>query len=380
MTKSADAALSPLRRPLGDIKGISKELAKKMRSFDMWNIGDLLRVAAGELFTALKGRATWNEVRRWRTIASLLEIEGMDLLTAEALAAGGVLTVRQFSEWTLAEMETLVASLEKRKRGSGPATVAQLVEMVKDAVHLRHTGVLMGTVRNSSKLPVQQATVCIGQYTQKTDHRGRFRLARLPLGQPATLTITHSLFEPMSIGVASIKGNHVTHVRLFTLKKAKSAKRSAANDELSELNGDVLPPLAASSVETRAVDAKKLPEGEILRFVSSNKDRKSATLVSPLLSWRAGIFYVRTVTLPVSDLPRGTSRGSEFLVKSGKLTKTSFSPGKLAAYKRLLQLKRRWRGKSKPSTRMEFETCLKQRFEEMQRIGALSGRFAHVGK
>jgi hypothetical protein len=62
------------------------------------------------------------------------------------------------------------------------------------------------------------------------------------------------------------------------------------------------------------------------------------------------------------------------------LTKTSCSPGKLAAYKRLLQLKRRWRGKSKPSTRMEFEACLKQRFEEMQRIGALSGRFAHVGK
>jgi hypothetical protein len=380
MTKSADTVFNPLSRPLGDIRGISKELVEKMHGFDMRAIGDLLRVPGGALFAALKRRATWNEVRRWRTIASLLEIETMELQIAEALAADGVLTVRQFSEWTLGQMETFVGSLPKGKGGSPSVTVAQLVEMVKDAVRLRYTGVLMGTVRNSRKLPVHNATASIGQYSQKTDRRGRFRLARLPLGQPATLTITHSLFEPMSIGVASIKGNHVTHVRLFTLKKAKSGKRSAANDELSELNGDVLPPLAASSVETRALDGKKLPEGEILRFVSSNKDRKSATLVSPLLSWRAGIFYVRTVTLPVSDLPRGTSRGSEFLVKSGKLTKTSFSPGKLAAYKRLLQLKRRWRGKSKPSTRIEFETCLKRRFEEMQRIGALSGRFAHVGK
>jgi hypothetical protein len=351
-----------------------------MHGFDMWNIGDLLRVAGGDLFTALKRRATWNEVRRWRTIASLLEIEGMELSIAEALAAGGVLTVRQFSEWTLAEMETFVTSLPKRKGGSRPLTVAQVVEMVKDAVHLRHTGVLMGTVRDSRKHPVQQATACIGQYTQKTDRRGRFRLARLPLGQPATLTISHAHFEPMSIGVASIKGNHVTDVRLFTLKKAKSGKRSAENREFSELNGDVLPPLAGSSVETRAVDAKKLPDGEILRFASSNKDRKSATLVSPLLSWQSGVFYVRTVTLPIANLPRGTSRGSEFLVKSGKLTKTSFSPGKLAAYKRLLQLKRRWQGKPTPATRIELVTALKQRFEEMQRIGALSGRFAHIGK
>jgi len=380
MTKSVEAASSPLTRPLGDIKGISKELVEKMHGFDMWRIGDLLRVPGGDLFAALKRRVTWNEVRRWRTIASLLEVQGMELPIAEALSVGEVLTVRQFSEWTLAQMETFVGSLPKGRGGRPSVTVAQLVEMVKDAVRLRHTGVLMGTVRNSRKLPVHNATACIGQYSQKTDRRGRFRLARLPLGQPATLTITHARFEPMFISVASIKGNHVTNVRLFTLKKAKSAKRSAANEELSELNGDVLPSLATSGIETRATDVKKLPDGEILRFASSNKDRKSVTLVSPLLSWRAGVFYVRTVTIPVSDLPRGASRGSEFLVKSGALIKTSFSPGKLAAYKRLLQLKRRWQGKPKPATRMELETSLKQRFEEMQRTGALSGRFSHVGK
>ena len=346
----------------------------------MWVIGDFLRVPGGALFGALKRQATWNEVRRWRTIASLLEIEGMELSIAEALAAGGVLTVRQLSEWSLPQIETFITSMPKRKGGSSPATAAQMVEMVKDAVRLRHTGMLMGTVRDWRKHLVQKATASVGQFSQETDRHGRFRLARLPLGQAVTLTITHSQFEPVLVRLESPKANPITEVRLFTLKKAKSAKRSAENKELSELNGDVLPSLGASSVETRAVDAKKLHDGELLRVASVDQSRKKATLVSRFVSWQAGVFYVRTFTISLGDLPRGTSRGSEFLVKSGKLTKTRFSPGKLAAYKRLLQLKRRWRGEPKRSTRMELVTSLKQRFEEMQRAGALSGRFAHVRK
>src|SRR5439155_9093419 len=131
----------------------------------------LLRVSRRRLADEIDGVSV-AQVRGWQAVAELLEIDGMTLAVAEQLHARGVETLDELANRPLSGVREVVNAMGTDGVLATVPTDDELAAWKTDAVHLRNTGTLNGTVIGTGNTPITGVSVaCMGQ-AATSDARG----------------------------------------------------------------------------------------------------------------------------------------------------------------------------------------------------------------
>jgi hypothetical protein len=243
---------------------------------------------------ALKGP----KVMRWVLYANLLEVDGMTLDVATALVDGGITGLDELHGATLSRLQSIVPT----------ALVDTVVGWMHDALRLTLTGVVNGNVTLADGTPVEGAAVTVGGIATDTDRHGRFRVVRLRLGQPMTVTILHPSFGHRLIRGVNVNSRASLVGQTFTLSGRPQRPRV-----LSELRGDRLPPIGSASMTTRVVQGPP-DRTDILVLLDRYADG-DARCASRFLDFDGGRFVRRIYRIAKASLPARARPGTDLVAR-----------------------------------------------------------------
>lgn len=276
---------------IGSIRGVTTAELQALSDASLATTDDLLRIECSNLarhFPAL----SLKKVVAWQSLAELLQLDGIDLTQAAALKSAGANGLSEIKAWKLTKWRTALPGTDDET----------LINWIKDAVLLTHTGVLNGNVRLKDGTPVEAAAVTVAGIATTTDANGRFRVTRLALDRKVTVTIHHP-----TLGYRLTKGVPVSRTtaligQLFTLSGRKQSPK-----RLSVLDGDTLPPIGSAPITTLSVAGLPDP-ADILRLINrySNGDARAA---SQFFDFDGGRFVCRTYRIEVAKLPARAKDG-----------------------------------------------------------------------
>ncbi|MFO1413598.1 MAG: DUF4332 domain-containing protein [Burkholderiales bacterium] len=335
-SRTGNTRRSPLAGPIGRLAGSSRRLAEALARCRIHTIGDLLRVPAVPLFEALRGAADWETVRHWKSVAALLEIDGMTLPFAKALGARDVRTVRELADKPFGDATALLRAAARAARAPAP-DAERVADVLRDAVRLQSGGVVMGTVLDARRHPVAGATVRLGGNEAHTDRQGRFRLTRLPHHAVARLEIRARGHVAATLEVARPDAYETTRVLVIPLARARrGAATRRRTPSQSELAGDRVAPSGWRTSIRRTLAASRVPAGEWVMLLSVNQGERKARLLSRLQRLEDDERVVLVYRVPLALLPAGSVVGANFLSTGAALLPARYAPGKLAAYRAFL--------------------------------------------
>lgn len=361
----------PLRiERLGFIpKGARQQLRRRGISFST----DLLRCATLALQNALGKPTTLSDVRRWQSVASLLEIDGMTLKWALALHERGVYAARDLGRRAFSQLNALFAAA---KRQGAIATVPDAdttVALMLDSLHIRLGAVLNATVTNSKGKPLVNATLNCGTQVGMTDSHGRARLLRLPLGSAVELTIEKPGYLPLTATLTNLRGVQVIEGQHFALKRARTARRQASK-VLSEFKGDRLPSGSAERIQSLEIKNRPLRPGDVLRYVERLQRGGDAKLASYFKDSEGGHTVVRIWRVPGSALPANCQLGDTLKVSPQGLVRTAIDSRQLARLRIARQVSAELRRLGKARTRAQARRRVEKGLKLfIQRTQALRG-------
>jgi hypothetical protein len=347
------------------IEGIGPAATAALAAARVFTVFDVLRTPVSRLRQAVASMASEDEVRGWKAMAVLLEVAEVTPQWAEALARGGIATADDLRRKRLGEVEAILR--DARDRGTIPevATADQIAEMLKDAALLACTGAIVGTVVDPARKPITGATLHVGPHAATTDARGRFRLARIPLGRIIPLRIEHPDFPPRVVERPRVaRSGEAVDVQVFSLgiPGAPPAAR------LSELDGQAIPVPQGHTVRQVAIQPDQLRAGDILMVREVDAARAEVELVSRLKAYESGEVLVFVVRVPRATLPAGLQTKDHFRFDGTAFSPIEVSPRSLHRYKIRLRMQRAFAGRPQPTTtaarRAEFEERLNFLFDQ----------------
>ncbi len=307
---------------VADIPTLSAAAASALRNIGLFTSADLNRTNRQGLRARLPS-ISLAEIRRWQSFSRLLEIETITPTAVGLLVATGTESLDEVCSRTLDQLHTVL--------GGAPvsADTKTLVAWLMSAQHLRHTGVINGTVVSSAGTAIQGATVTAGGQSGLTDARGRFRLIGMTLGVRYTVAIEHP-----SAGAKIFKQIKAFPSSALVGQRFKMPASQAALQPLSALHGDLLPSLGSAPVTTDVQNSPPEPK-DILRVVSfyANGDARAA---SRFLDFSAGCFVVRVYRIQKSQLPAGLAIRDDLSMDAGVWKKTHFSARQISCRARKL--------------------------------------------
>jgi hypothetical protein len=276
---------------IGSIPGIKTGELRAFAEANLSTTDDLLRIECSNLVRHFPAISLKRAVA-WQSLAELLQLDGLDIEQATALQAEGANGLSEINAWPLARWKTAL-----------PRTNNEiLLNWIKDAVRLTHTGVLNGNVRLKDGTPVESAEVTVAGITATTDVNGRFRVTRLALDRKVTVTVHHP-----TLGYRLTKGVPVSRATALIGQTFTLAGRKQSPKRLSVLTGDTLPPIGSAPIVV--VSTPGLPDtADILRLINrySNGDARAA---SQFFDFDGGRFVCRTYRIKVADLPAKAKDG-----------------------------------------------------------------------
>ena len=353
----------PYRTPLSYLEGIGPSTERSLQSINLFYVFDLIRASPEQIHEVVTGTHSLDRVRRWRSMALLLQVTGVTNQWAEALVRADVRSVEKLKDTSLAELA--VAFEEARQSGLIPSvpSVDEHVTMVLDATTIHYTGGINGTVRDRGGQPVVDAQIGIGCLTTRTDERGRFRLIRVPLATTHRLVVTHPDHQTLIVENPRLTSNNdLISVFVFELAPV-TATAPQRSQKLSEYDGDTLPAVPEFAMSTRHADADALRERDLLVLHKLYDNGDDAQLISKYLTYEDGKFYVLTYRVPLSRLPHGAKQKDAYQYIEGQFVPIRLTPSKLAALKKLRRMKKAFAGRPRPTTPMELD----HRFAEIAR-------------
>ena len=357
--------------PTTTLEGVGPATAERFTQFGVETVADLLRATIDDLHAMVGGLASPEEVRRWRAAAAFLELNGMTNQWAEALAAGGLDSVEELA---LADGPTWRATLDAALAGGVTPDVpddALLADLRVDAMRVHVTGAVQVTVGDLSGEPVGGADVTVGGRSATTDARGRARVSRVPLGRRLRLVVQAEGFEVEVLEDPAVLSDEftvgVTAVELLPVEAGEPDPQF-----LSELDGDLLPPLAADSMTTEARGAAELREGDVLLVRKHYADGETAQLTSKFLEYRAGTFVAVSYRVPLADLPGDVELQDHVRRRGGAFEPVFVTPGKLALWKAQRRA-RRATAQAPPAQTIAEREVRMQAYEEALRLELARG-------
>lgn len=219
-----EAMTIPYKTPLSYIEGIGPRTAQRLATLNLYYVFDLIRASAEQIHPAVSGVASVDEVRRWRSMAILLQVDTMTNHWAEALVRAGVKTIEELSGKSAADLTQLFAAARRKRVALTIPTAQDALRMLLDATVIHFTGGLNGTVQNRNGHGIPDVEARIGLTRTTTDERGRFRLIRIPLGVDQQLTLRHPQYRTASIDSPPLSSNDdLIGVSTFVLTPRSSA-------------------------------------------------------------------------------------------------------------------------------------------------------------
>lgn len=318
---------------LADIQGIGPVLEAKMNALGLFTSGDLLRSDRRRLAEELVGTSV-EQIRAWQSVSELLELDEITLAIAQAFHDQGVESLDEMGRMNLTRLRTVVAAIRANGTIGTSVTDDQAIEWSRDAILLRHTGTLNGTVTGRSAVPVADAEVsCMGIRTS-TDARGRFRIRRLPLGSQVLVHFEHEAYTSKSVSTKRVAMPNVLLGATFRLTEKRTP--SAKSTLLSELEGDQLPRIRGAAVTTKAQTT--LPsQHDLLRVVEVDQQGQ-IQLASRLLNYENGRFVVRTYRMANATVEGRVVKGTHLRYVSGRWQAVEMSGHAIEGFRRNLRL------------------------------------------
>jgi Domain of unknown function (DUF4332) len=315
-----------------DLSGIGPALAARLNELGVFSSSDLLRVSRRRLADLVDG-VSEAQVLRWQTVAEFLEVDGLPLPVAEGLYERGIGSLDELGSRSLSALRGHVDALAADGVDTTDPSDDQLVRWIVDAVRLRATGTLNGTVVDASNAPIAAVSVsCLGEQAQ-ADARGRFRLRRLPLGRPLSLFLDHADFVPRTVEGVEAAPAGVVRAERFRLLRPHASTPSPR--VLSELNGDTLPSLAGGAVRSRVRDGAP-DENDLLRVIGL-PDTGEVRAASRLFDYDGGLFIVRVYRLPADNVTGTPQMGEHLRFSQGKWRAASMTARQVRDYRRRLR-------------------------------------------
>jgi hypothetical protein len=347
-----------------------KKTAQRLLQLSIHSTDDLLRMNRRRLSTAAREFLTIEDIDRAQSLASLLEINGMDLRWAKVLVDGGIQSITQLSRRSFDDILKITGKKKSSRSALKPPVIAAWLQ---DATVLANTGVLNGSVNDAQGKPIVGARVRCFHHESRSDGRGRFRLLRLPLWHPVGVLIEKSGFAPERAEVGGLTPPHVLQGRKFRLRKQAETKKRV----LSELAGDILPPLDGTTIRSKVVKVNKIPARELVRFVEFTK-RGQAKLTSCYLRYGDGEFQIVVYSVARALVPPDVQLGTYFRSDGKVLRQVTMSAHSIAVAKALRRIE-----KSSPlkSRRGDLKDKVRyMRLKELRKEGLLHPAKKTVGK
>jgi hypothetical protein len=362
--------------PVEAIEGIGPTAAEAFNRGGVFAVFDLLRGTPERLHTAVADTASLEEVRAWRAMASLLQVDEVTPQWAEALVGAEVATIEDLHEKSLDELTEIFRAAKEAGTIPEVPTLAQVAEMMADASVLRFTGALSGTVMDADGGRAGGATVHLGTREATTDDRGRFRFIRVPLGRTIPLRIEHAGHVTLQMSDASIFRNvDAVGVRVFRLHRAEEGQPSTAGPtvSLSELDGDVIPVPAGQPVREEPMDPANIRPNDILAVNSFHESAPDVKLVSRFKSYVDGEVLVHTLRIPAAELPAGVKRDDHFQNDGGRLTPIEMNAEKLHRLKARLRVRKALAGRPLPPSGEERTEAIEAGLRLARELGMFGG-------
>jgi len=329
--------------PVSDIESVGLATQAKLATIGIYLVPDLVRVTSASLQNSFPGRVSRKRVNAWRSMAFLLAVREITPQLAEALVWSGIESVEKLSRADLPEVREIFQEARVERIIPRVPTQAQITRILVDATLIDSTGSLSGTVRDTAGLPLAGAEVRIARLTTITDERGRFRVWRVPLGRSPILTIRHPGFQTLTIREPRITiDTEAIALQAFRLNWAVE-EAVEAGEALSELEGDVLPPMSGLPVRTEWLSFEALPDGDIVLLRKFYVRRPEAQMVSRFRAYQDGEIIVHAYRVPVAALPSEAAKRAHFRYRNGEFKPFVATPGRMHA-----ELRRRRFLKSNP--------------------------------
>jgi hypothetical protein len=321
-------------RDVIDLTGVGPVVTLRMNELGVFTTGDLLRVERRWLAEEVQG-ASLGQVRRWQAIAEMLEVKGVTLPVAEGLHAAGVETLDEMAGRPLSGLRALLDTMRAQGVVEALPSDDDLVAWMRDALLLRHTGTLNGTVIGADRSPlVGVAVSCMGQ-RDESDARGRFRLRRLPLGRRLLVSLDHPAYAAKTVETGPVAPAGVLVGERFRLTRRRPATPPRV---LSELEGDTLPALSGAPIRTRARDGAPSPLDilRVVELVASGDVR----VISRLFDYDGAGFVVRSYRFERGDLPADVHVSDHLRFKADRWQVAKMTPASIDRHRRWLRERR----------------------------------------
>lgn len=339
---------------VSDLSGVGPTVARRMNEFGVFTTGDLLRVERRRLAEKVKA-VSLAQVRRWQAIAELLEVKGVTLPVAEGLHAAGVETLDELAGRPLSELRALLETMRLQGVVEALPSDDDLVAWMKDALLLRHTGTLNGTVIGAARSPaVGVAVFCMGQRAE-SDPRGRFRLRRLPLGRQLLVYLEHPAYAAKTVKTGPVAPAGVLVGERFRLARKRVGMPTPRLR--SELEGDKLPALSGAPVSMRAQDGAPSPRDflRVVELLASGDVR----VISRLFDYDGARFLVRSYRFKHGDLPPVIEVGDHLRYTADHWQVVKMKSATIDRYRRWLRERRQLPELSADSSAADFQRFVK---------------------
>ena len=352
--------------PLGSLAGVSAGAASKLRRAGFFVVGDLLRASSAQLRSIAGARVTASDARRWRSIASLLQVEGLSPAAARALFQGGVESVDTLHEQSFETLATMLETASRREGLARMPTPADIAAVQRDSAVISHCGAVAGTVRSSDGKPVSGVEVRCGPVSVTTDRRGRFRLLRIPLrSRRHAILLRHPRFGVTVVDPAPVVPD-CRAVRLTTLVLSAAGTGGGAR-VLRERDGDRLPPFSGLPVREERIALSDVDPRDLFILRRLPSSGTEAELLSRFRSFADGEFIVTVCPVPRRGLPRDARAGDHFRLEQGKLARVRVSNAGLAFRRQLRQVTGALGRRPRPRTPMEHAAALRDLSSRLRR-------------
>lgn len=279
--------------PVAEILGIGPTYASRFKRAGIFTVFDLLWASRTTLQDVANSA---DKAREWRTAASFLQVAGITPHIAEALIEAGIDRLDELSTRKVSQVLQAIADVDM-----GGLTDEEIVDaagsIIAEAMRIRHSSILHVEVQNGKGRAVVGAEVRVGSLSVTTDKRGRARIVGIQSGIEPRVLIEHPagtvrLIEGLN-PVADPDVNALTRVRLPRFRRVV---------DLSEFEGDVLPPRTGEPRKEETKDFDALREGDLLRYIALRRSGM-AILVSLFKDYRKGAFVAVQYRVPKDSLP-----------------------------------------------------------------------------
>ena len=347
--------------PSNEIEGIGETFAAYLRGAGIHTIGDLLRVTPQQIHGLMSAHASLQRIRSWCQMAALLQIEGMTPRWAEALQQAGLARPGDLRYRRFTDIRDIFAAAHRERGLPEEPTDEQLFELVRDAMIVANTGALNGSVVDQNGQPVVGATVRLGRETAVTDSRGRFRIVRIPLWARAGVFVSHPEYRARSFRLSRVLPSVAVHTMAFELEALPQGVTTEPV-VLMEVRGDRLPPVGDSQVSARSVRPVDLLEWDLLTVAERSADGARIKLVSKLLVWDDGRFWVPYTWFPASEL-EFTEPGDCYVVRAEGVEPISLDANRVGSW--IAMLRAMPELGARPSEPEELDTWVARVVEEL---------------